>query len=195
MKDWNRRDWMKTAALGAVGAGALGGAVTGLRADTHGKNFAEDFTPDWELKMANAVEMAEAMPADKWTFKPTEEMRSFGELMVHIAESNYFFAAQAAGTEVPEDAKYKGEKTKEAVVAYMKKSFESAAKSVAMVEDARAEEVVDLFGGIRTSRKKICEFMRDHVTHHLGYSVPYLRLSGITEIPAYRFTGGDQSPR
>ena len=194
MKDWNRRDWMKTAALGAVGAGALGGAATGLRADTNGKSFAEDFGADWKLKTANAVEMAEAMPADKWIFKPTEEMRSFTALMVHIGQSNYFFSAQAAGTEVSEDSKYEGEKTKEAVVAYMKRSFESAAKLAATVDDARAGEVVDLFGGIRASRRKICEFMLDHVTHHLGYAVPYLRLSGVTEIPAYRFTGGDQSP-
>ena len=191
MKAWKRRDWMKTAALGA---GAAGLASTGLHAVESGNSFAADFGADWKLKTANAIEMAEAMPAGKYDFKPTPEMRPFGELMVHLAGSNYFFAAGAAGEKPPAEGRFQGEHTKENVVAFMRKAFEYAAGMVETIGDDRAGEVIPVFGSLKATRRKTCEFMLDHVTHHLGYSVPYLRMAGVTKIPAYRFTGGDRSP-
>ena len=198
MNHLHQMKWAKGATfalvLAVAGVIAFGGLTAGLQADHHESSFAADFGPDWKLKAANALEMAEAMPADKWDFKPTEEMRSFGELMHHIASSNFFFAAKAAGADMPEAAKFEGEKTKEAVLTYMKTSFATAGELVATIDDGKKEEVIDLFGGIRTQRRKVALFMLDHVTHHLGYAGPYIRLSGGKEVPAYRFTGSDQSP-
>lgn len=190
MKEFRRRDLLKTSAA-ALAAAGLGGLS--LRAQS-GDSFVGDFGADWKLKKANAVEMAEAMPAEKYDFKPTPEMRPFGQLMVHLAQSCYFFAAGATGVDMPADSRFEGEATKDRVIPYMRKAFEFAGQAVAGVDDAKAAEIVPIFGSLRGTRRKVCEFMRDHVTHHLGYSVPYLRLSGVTKVPAYRFTGGNQSP-
>ena len=135
------------------------------------------------------------MPADKYDFKPTPEMRPFGELMAHIGSGTYFFLGIATGEDMEKKGTEPEQKTRDAVVPYLREAFGFAAEKIAAFDDARAAEVITFFNDQFTlPRAGLLEFMRDHVTHHLGYSVPYLRLAGVTKIPAYRFTGSNQSP-
>jgi uncharacterized damage-inducible protein DinB len=191
MKNLKRRDWLIStlAAAGAAGLARLPGAAAEA-----GHDFSSDFGPDWELQKAYTLEVAEAMPAEKYTFKPTEEMRTFGELMAHIGSSNYSFSANARGAEPPAEARFEGEATKERVVAFLRGAFDYAAEAIASLDDQQAKEEISIFGGRLTlTRAKLIEFMRNHTTHHRGYALPYLRLNGIKP-PAYRFTGGRPSP-
>ncbi len=185
-----RRDWFKKgfAALAALGVGRLA-----LRAGGD-KPFAEDFKADWKLQRDYTVEVAEAMPAEKYGYKPAEGMRTFGELMAHIGGSSYFFAATAAGEEPPAESRFEDEPTKEKIVPYLQSGFAYAAARVGQLNEARAKESITIFGGRFTmTRAKVCRFMLNHCTHHRGYALPYLRLNGI-EPPQYRFTGRNESP-
>ena len=186
-----RRDWMKTtlAALGAAGLGSLA-----LEAGEEGKSFVEELAGDWDLQQAYTIEVAEAMPAEHYAFKPTEEMRSFGEVMAHIGGSCYFFGAIALSQPPPEAARFQGEATKERIVPFLKESFDYVAARLAELDRAQASEVLTLFGGRFTmSRAKVCHFLLNHLTHHRGYTLPYLRLNGV-QPPSYRFTGRNPSP-
>lgn len=192
MYSLQRREWLRKtlAALGALGLGRLA-----LRAGEPGKTFSDDFMPDWEVQKEYTLEVAEAMPAEKYDFKPTPEMRSFGELMVHIGGAVYGFSAslreeqqRPAGSQAPE------EPAKQNVVPYLKGAFDYAAEGIAALDDTAANETVSLFGGrLSMTRAKLCHFMRDHTTHHRGYGLPYLRLNGV-QPPRYRFGGTRPSP-
>ena len=54
----------------------------------------------------NLAEAAANMPADEYSFKPTPQVRSFGELIGHVASANYFFCSQASGEKSPSTANY-----------------------------------------------------------------------------------------
>lgn len=189
MRAIKRREWL-TRVVAALGLAGLAG--TGLRAQQAGKKFSEEFGPDWETARAYTLEVANAMPAEKYDFKPTAEMRSFGELMIHIAQAQFGFASGVRGespsAQAPEQA------TKEAVIPFLTAACDYVAETVAQVDDARAEQTVKLFGGrLEMPVWKVFHFLRDHTTHHRAYALPYLRLSGVTP-PNYRFAGPRPSP-
>ena len=191
MDNLKRRDWMKKAlaALSAVGLGRL--LLSGAEGN---QKFSADFGPDWEVQKAYTLEVAEALPAEKYDFQPAAEMRPFGELLAHISGSVFFFAASLRGEEPPAAAKPPAEATKENVVAHLQAAFDYAAEAIAALDDTRANETVSLFGGRLTMpAAKVCHFMRDHTTHHRAYALPYLRLNGI-QPPRYRFAGTRPSP-
>lgn len=191
MKTTERRNWIKQAlaVLGAVGLSSLA-----LRSSESEKTFSADFGPDWEVQKAYTLETAEAMPAEKYSFKPAAEMRSFGEVLAHIAWGHYGFAAALRGVEPPAARTQPEGKTKENIIPYLKVAFDYAAEAVAGLTDAQAKETVTLFGGRLTMTKmKVCQLMRDHTTHHRGYLLPYLRLNG-AQPPRYRFSGTRPSP-
>ncbi|MFQ5926891.1 MAG: DinB family protein [Terriglobia bacterium] len=189
MKTLKRREWL-TKALGALGVVTLG--RTALRAKPPERRFATEFGADWELAKAYTLEVAEAMPAEKYDFKPSAEMRSFGELMAHTAGAMFRFASGVRG-ERPGVAPPK-EPTKEAVVAFLRGACDYVAESVAQIDDTRAEQSIKLFGGrLEMPVWKLFHFLRDHTTHHRAYGLPYLRLCGV-QPPRYRFSGTRPSP-
>jgi len=191
MGTMKRREWLKTS-LAAAGAAGLSGLPAA--AAEGGPKFSKYFGADWELQKAYTLEVAEAMPAEKYGFKPVAEMRSFGEVLAHIGGSVYFMSATARGVQPPAEGRLEGEPTKEKVVAFLTSAFDYAAQAIAALDDTRAHEVVSVFGGRFTmSRAKLCEFMRNHTTHHRAYLLPYLRLNAIKP-PDYRFTGRGESP-
>ncbi len=193
MNSFKRREWLKTA-LGALGlAGAASLRLAAIEGESE-KKFSSEFGPDWEVAKAYTLEVAEAMPAEKYSFKPTDPMRSFGEVLVHVGGSLYFMGASVRGAEAPAEAKFEGDATKERVVPFLRGALEYAAESVATLDDTKASETISVFGGRFTmSRAKLCQFMRDHCTHHRAYVLPYLRLNGV-EPPRYRFAGRGPSP-
>jgi len=177
------------AALGAVGLGRL--ALVGSQPS---KTFGEDFGPDWQVQKEYTLEVAEAMPPEKYSFRFTSEMRTFGELMAHLGQGLYGIATALRGGSPPAEGKPPAEATKENVVAYLKAAFDYTAASIAALQDAQTKETVSLFGGrLSMTRAKVCHFLRDHTTHHRAYSLPYLRMCGI-EPPRYRFVGTRPSP-
>lgn len=192
MHSFKRRDWMKAAltALGALGLGRL--RASGAEPT---KNFSADFGADWEVAKAYTLEVAEALPAEKYGFKPTPEMRTFGELLVHLAWGIYGFSASLGGEpQRPEAGKPPATPTKENILPYMKAAFDYATEAIAALPDAHLKETVSLFRGrLTVTREKLCHLMRDHTTHHRAYGLPYLRLCGVTP-PEYRFTGARPSP-
>lgn len=184
-----RREWL-TRALAALGLAGL--ARTGLQAQAAKRTWAEEFGPDWEVAKAYTLEVANAMPDDKYSFKPAPEMRSFGELMGHTAGSIYAFMGSVRGEATP--VQQPKEATKEIVTQFMTAAFDHAGATLGTIDDSRAHENVKLFGGrLELPVWKVFHFMRDHITHHRAYGLPYLRLCGV-QPPRYRFSGARPSP-
>jgi uncharacterized damage-inducible protein DinB len=126
--------------------------------------------------------LAEAIPAEKYTWRPAPDVRSIAEVFLHVSAANYNLY-KLVGTPPPAGFDVKGfEKSttdKAKVVATLKDSFVHAKKAIAAMSDAELEKSMDWFGGKNTQRG-ILLFIVRHAAEHLGQSIAYARFVGIT---------------
>lgn len=141
---------------------------------------------DGQLKMleSEVVTLAEAMPADKYDFAPTEGafkgVRTFGQQASHIAETNYEVANAIVGQTAPDVPNAKNLKSKDEIVAYLKASLVYAHKAVASITDANAfEPVKSPFGSGRTTRMYLGTVFTWHTFDHYGQMAVYARMNNV----------------
>ena len=125
--------------------------------------------------------LAEAIPADKYTWRPGDDTRSFAEVFLHISAANYNLY-KLVGTPPPAaiDVKNLEKSTtdKAKVMATLKDSFDHAKKAIKTMSDADLEKSMDWFGGKNTERG-ILLFIVRHTAEHLGQSIAYARFVGV----------------
>lgn len=125
--------------------------------------------------------LAEAIPADKYTWRPVPDVRSFAEVFLHVSAANYNLY-KLVGTPPPTGIDLKGlEKSttdKAKVIATMKDSFAHAKKAITAMPDSDLDKSLDWFGGKNTQRG-ILLFIVRHAAEHLGQSIAYARFAGI----------------
>jgi uncharacterized damage-inducible protein DinB len=125
--------------------------------------------------------LAEAIPADKFAWRPTPDVRSFAEVFLHVSAANYNLY-KLVGTPPPTGLDIKGlEKSttdKEKVIATLKDSFAHAKAAIKAMPDADLEKSLDWFGGKNTERGVLLFTVR-HAAEHLGQSITYARFAGI----------------
>ena len=127
------------------------------------------------------VRLAGAVPADKYTWRPTPDVRSFAEVFLHVATANYnlpklFGTPPPAGFDVRGLEKSTTDKAK--IVAILKESFAHSKKAIMSMPDADLEKSFDWFGGKNTERGALL-FMTRHTAEHLGQAIAYARMIGI----------------
>jgi len=126
--------------------------------------------------------LAEAIPADKFNWRPSPDVRSFAEVFLHVSAAN-FNLYKLVGTPPPSGLDLKGlEKStrdKAKVVATLKDSFAHAKAAIKATPDADLDKSLDWFGGKNTQRG-ILLFIVRHAAEHLGQSIAYARFAGIT---------------
>ncbi len=127
---------------------------------------------------------AAKMPEENYSFKPTPEVRSFGQLVGHIADANYGFCSAVAGEKPPAggfDGANSIEKSKSAKADLEKAlaaSFEYCDKVHASMTDAAGAQMVKLFGN-DLPKLSVLEFNTHHEFEHYGNMVTYMRLKNI----------------
>jgi len=126
----------------------------------------------------NMVAAAEAMPAEKYVFKPSPEMNSFGHLMMHIAQSNNTFCSKISGQAAP-DVKIAETDSKDKLVAAVKDSFAFCTTALAKVDDSKLGEQFVMFGNRPMSRGGALVALGGSWTDHYATQAIYLRLNGI----------------
>ena len=126
----------------------------------------------------NMTAAAEAMPAEKYSFKPSPEMNSYGHLMMHIAQTNNAFCAKISGQTAP-DVKIAETDPKDKLVAAIKDSFAFCTAALEKVDDSRLGEQFVLFGGRPMSRGGALVALGGSWTDHYATQAIYLRLNGI----------------
>jgi len=118
------------------------------------------------------------VPESLWSYKPTPDVRSFGELFAHIADGQYEFCGVAAeGHSVSKDVE-KEKKTRADVSAALKEAFAYCDAAYAKMTDANAAEMVPFFG-MKVTKLGIMDFNTAHTMEHYGNLVTYMRLKGI----------------
>jgi uncharacterized damage-inducible protein DinB len=128
-----------------------------------------------------SVSLAEAIPEEKYSWRPGEGVRSIGEVYMHIASGNYAYAG-AAGNKAPADLDVRGfEKQandKAKTVATLKQSFAHVRQTVLQTADADLDKATKMFGKDSTIRN-VLFIMQVHQSEHLGQSIAYARSVGV----------------
>jgi len=127
------------------------------------------------------LRLADAVPADKYTWRPAPDVRSFAEVFLHVSAANYNIY-KLVGTPPPTGVDVKGlEKSttdKVKVIATLKDSFAHARKAITAMPDADLDKSLDWFGGKNTERGLLLFVVR-HAAEHLGQSIAYARFIGV----------------
>lgn len=123
------------------------------------------------------VRSAEAMPEEQYGFKPVPEVRSFGEVLGHVANENYLFCAAARGEENPNKTDFEQTPSKAAMVQAIKESFAYCDPAYRMDEMKAMQEVT--FFRRQGSRLWVLTFNLTHDSEHYGNIVTYLRMKGV----------------
>lgn len=152
--------------------------TTSLMASAAGE-YAKHFSALSQLSVA----VAEAMPADQYSFKPHPESMTFAELMLHIASTNYAFCAGLKDAEAPAGA-LPAATDRDAVVKYLSGSFEYCSGIIPQLSEEQLSAVHNSPDG-RLPGREILLAMYIHVAHHRGQAEIYLRDKGIKP-PGYR---------
>jgi uncharacterized damage-inducible protein DinB len=124
----------------------------------------------------NLVRMAEKMPEEHYAFKATAEIRTFGQLVAHVADSQARTCSAVNGEQKAVNAASKT--TKADLVAALKESFALCDKAVDSMTDAKATEMIAM-GQRQSSRLGALARMVSHSNEEYGYMAVYLRLKGI----------------
>jgi uncharacterized damage-inducible protein DinB len=124
------------------------------------------------------IRTAEKMPEENYNFKPTEAVRSFGQVLGHVADSQYFFCSQALGEKNPSLKIEKTKTTKADLIASLKDAFTYCDKAYNGMTDASGSETVKLFGD-ETRKRDVLTVNNMHTIEHYGNLVTYLRLKNL----------------
>jgi uncharacterized damage-inducible protein DinB len=124
------------------------------------------------------VRAAEKMPEENYAFKPTPEIRSFGQLVGHVADANYMFCAQASGEANPMKNVEKTKTSKADLVAAVKDAVAYCGKAFDGMTDAKGSEMVKFFN-FTLAKITLLSLNTAHTDEHYGNMVTYMRLKGI----------------
>lgn len=127
----------------------------------------------------NTIAAFEAMPADKYGFKPTPEQMTFGHLATHVVESNYYFCANVGNVPEPKVAEVKDTDGKDVLVAAVKASFDFCSTAVAKASDSTMSSDIKWFDGKPKARAWAFLGLASSLADHYGMAAMYLRLNGL----------------
>ena len=127
----------------------------------------------------NTVGAVEAMPADKFSYKPTPDQIPFVHLVVHIIGFNNSFCAKAADVPAPKVEEPKESDSKDQLVAAVKASYTFCGDALSKMDDSKLGESIELFGGRKGPRAMAALILASGWADHYGAAAMYLRLNGI----------------
>jgi uncharacterized damage-inducible protein DinB len=122
---------------------------------------------------------AEKMPEENYKFKPTDTVRSFGQVVAHVADSQYYFCSVALGEKNPAPKIEQTKTSKADLIAALKDAFAYCDKAYDGMTDASAAQMVKLFGGEDTPKLGVLTVNNMHAVEHYGNLVTYMRMKNI----------------
>jgi hypothetical protein len=127
----------------------------------------------------NTVGAVEAMPADKFNYKPTPDQMTFGHLVAHIVGSNNLLCSKAASVDAPKVEEVKETDSKDKLLAATKASFEFCSQALSKMDDSHLGDTVELFGGRQFPRAMAALGLASGWADHYAAAAQYLRLNNI----------------
>jgi uncharacterized damage-inducible protein DinB len=177
---------MKTRLLGAallLMPLALSAAVQPLQkpqnSDEPRNGFRAEFIADLNDLQKKCTGLANAVPADKYTWRPAAGVRSISEVYTHMAGGTYYlatFLGEQPPAHMPKDIETITDKTK--VMAELQKSFDYIRDLMKKTSDADLDKPVTVLGA-QTTVRGVYLMILNHLHEHLGQSVAYARMNNV----------------
>ena len=143
---------------------------------------ADQMIKDWERAKAYTKEYLDAMPEEGYAFKPTPEMRSFAEQMLHFTDANFELASLAGGIKNPigEGAAGKlADKSKSATTKMVMDGYDFVITVIKNIKPEQFKDTVKAFDKYEITKAALFIKIFEHQTHHRGQTTVYLRLKGV----------------
>ena len=169
----NRRNAIKSGAIGAAAA------VAAPLASAAGKDL-EVLSGRWAKAKTFTLQVADAMPADAYDFKPKSEMRGYGELIAHIGSGNAFYFSRFNKGEMPDNLTPPKAFDKETVKKYLSETFDFCAGLLSKMSTADLDKTYP--GRPNQPAQTGWDWVLNgfiHTAHHRGYAEVYLREKNI----------------
>ena len=161
-----------------------------LAADHHEEKpqmtgFLADFAGQVYFVKGRILELEQAFPEDKFSWRPAEDVRSVAEVYMHIAGANYYLV-KMSGQKIPSDIDMgddpqmweKSVSGKEDIKKILDRSFEDVSTAVQKIKVADLEKMVKVFGMEMTMRNFMLS-MLSHMHEHHGQAIAYARTNGV----------------
>lgn len=180
---------MRSSFRTAIPAFAMVAMLATSAAAQQASTVAADLRADLEEVEKKMLDLARAIPEDKYSWRPAAGVRSIGEVLMHVAADNYLIPA-AIGFHADVATGIKGDDYKTAVafeqrtmnkaatIAELEKSFAFVKKSLSDTPAARLNQPVTMFGSSSTPQKTWILGVT-HVHEHLGQLIAYARSNGV----------------
>lgn len=121
---------------------------------------------------------AELMPEEQYDFKPTDEVRTFGQILGHVADSQYYFCSSVLGEESPSPRVEETKTRKADLLTALQGAFAYCARGYEGLNDASGGHTVQLSSG-GTPKLSVLDIDQVHTIEHYGNLIVYLRMNGI----------------
>ena len=130
-------------------------------------------------RQKNTVAAVEAMPADKFNYKPSADQMTFGHLVTHMVETNNLLCSKAAAVPAANVTQVKDTDSKDNLVAALKASFDFCSDALAKMDDSKLAETTEGFGGKQVTRAWLSLVLAGAWADHYAEAAMYLRLNGV----------------
>jgi len=131
-------------------------------------------------RQKNTIAAVEAMPAEKFNYRPTPDQMTFGHLVAHMVEANNILCSGASDIPVPKVEQVDQSDSKDKLVAALKASFDFCSDALAKMEDSKLSETAEGPGGQELSRARFALGIASNWADHYAEAAMYLRLNGLT---------------
>ena len=185
---------MKTLTKSLLGLAVVVFASANLLVTSDSKmeaDMKDGYIADWERAKAFSLEYIDAMPEDGIKYKPNEQVRSFAEQFLHMAQGNIGLVANATdaerihvGVNLEKEEKYHN---KQALRDLTAEVYDWCIAAVKAMDMSKADEVVGPNDNFKFPRIEWLKKGFEHQTHHRGQLTVYLRMKGVTPPPEKLF--------
>jgi uncharacterized damage-inducible protein DinB len=156
--------------------------VLGISLIANAQASVEELVKEWERAKAYTKEYLEAMPESGYALKPTPDIRSFAEQMLHLSDANYGFVSAATGEKSPYgpgELEKSTDKSKANVTKIVLAGYDFVISGLKKMTPAQLNESIKLFGQFDMTKGMAISKCFEHQTHHRGQTTIYLRLAGV----------------
>ncbi|SHN12284.1 DinB family protein [Mucilaginibacter sp. OK098] len=143
---------------------------------------ADQMIKDWERAKTYTRHYLDAMPEDGYSFKPTPEMRTFAEHMLHFTDANYELASLAGGLKspiAPGAAAKSVDKSKAATTEMVMAGYDFVINNIKNMKPEQFQDTVKVFDKYVMTKATLLNKIFEHQTHHRGQTTVYFHLKGI----------------
>jgi uncharacterized damage-inducible protein DinB len=157
---------------------------SGIAQSLSSADIKEQMVKDWQRGKSYTIDYLNTMPADKYSFKAVDSLRSFAQQMLHLAAANVFLMMNATGQPPLSWLSFdlEGRTTaqkKDSVMYFITTSYDYCINAVKNYDVTKWGEKTKLFERYEQSRFALMNKVFEHQTHHRGQTTIYIRLQGI----------------